>query len=258
MRVAACAFWFQPTRKGYAMAVINGTIFADSLGGTSGDDQINGSLGNDTLKGLGGADRLDGGRGIDTAFYGDSAAGVTVNLATGRGFFGSAEGDTLISIENVYGSAYWDFIVGDGNRNELHGATGSDSLFGGAGDDLLFGEQDGDDLTGGAGADRLIGGDGFDGAFYNDSPVGVFVSLLTNTAAHGDAEGDTFDSIERVVGSAFADNLWGDDGNNTLGGLNGDDFLVGAGGDDQMFGGFGRDRMFGANDGDYLNGGADD
>ena len=50
--------------------------------------------GNDTLKGFGGADRLDGGAGIDTVFYGDSSAGVGINLATGRWVGGSAEGDT--------------------------------------------------------------------------------------------------------------------------------------------------------------------
>ena len=38
---------------------------------------------------------------FDTVFYGDSTAGVGVNLATGSGAGGSAQGDTLISIENM-------------------------------------------------------------------------------------------------------------------------------------------------------------
>src|SRR3954470_6181091 len=75
------------------MATINGTNGGDSLYGTASADVINGLNGNDTLKGFGGADRLDGGAGIDTAFYGDSSAGVGINLATGRGVGGSAEGD---------------------------------------------------------------------------------------------------------------------------------------------------------------------
>jgi hypothetical protein len=44
-------------------------------------------------------------------FYGDSTAGVGVNLATGRGVGGSAEGDTLISIENVFGSNFNDTLT---------------------------------------------------------------------------------------------------------------------------------------------------
>jgi Ca2+-binding RTX toxin-like protein len=78
---------------------IYGTPGDDMLWGTDGGDRIYGYGGNDWLTGNGGADRLDGGAGIDSAFYDDSTVGVTVNLATGRGYLGSAEGDTLVSIE---------------------------------------------------------------------------------------------------------------------------------------------------------------
>jgi Ca2+-binding RTX toxin-like protein len=90
------------------VATINGTNSGDTLYGTAAGDVINGLNGNDSLKGFGGADRLDGGAGIDTVFYGDSTAGVGINLSTGRGVGGSAEGDTLISIENVFGSNFND------------------------------------------------------------------------------------------------------------------------------------------------------
>ncbi|WKV85247.1 hypothetical protein LJJ44_04060 [Pseudomonas sp. B24_DOA] len=43
------------------MAVINGTNGADTLVGTSGDDEINGLGGNDILVGSAGADKLNGG-----------------------------------------------------------------------------------------------------------------------------------------------------------------------------------------------------
>src|SRR3954447_13981789 len=88
------------TKREQTMAIVNGTSSADSLYGTNGADTINGLGGNDTLKGMGGADRLDGGAGIDTAFYSDSSVGVNVNLATGRGLGGTAEGDTLVNVEN--------------------------------------------------------------------------------------------------------------------------------------------------------------
>jgi serralysin len=133
---------------------------------------------------------------------------------------------------------------------------GHDLLKGRGGDDALFGEDGHDNLKGGGGADYLAGGSGSDVVNYSQSSAGVFVSLITNTAAYGDAEGDTFASIEYVVGSSHADNLWGDDGANQLSGLDGADTLKGFGGSDHLFGGGGNDRLFGQNDSDYLDGGA--
>ena len=52
---------------------------------------------------------------------------------------------------------------------------------------------------------------------------GVNVSLAANTAHGGDAEGDSFTSIENLTGSAFDDTLEGDAGNNVLNGGNGVD-----------------------------------
>ena len=51
--------------------------------------------GNDVIQGGGGADYINGGTGTDTASYSDSSVGVTVSLAIGEGFGGTAEGDTL-------------------------------------------------------------------------------------------------------------------------------------------------------------------
>ena len=56
------------------------------------------------------------------------------------------------------------------------------------------------------------------------------VNLGTNTATGGDAEGDTFTSIENLTGSAFDDTLTGDAGNNVLEGAAGADVLDGGDG----------------------------
>jgi Ca2+-binding RTX toxin-like protein len=105
--------------------------------------------------------------GIDTVFYGDSTAGVGVNLATGRGVGGSAEGDTLISIENVFGSNFNDTLTGTSGANQLHGQDGNDVIKGGGGDDFLDGGTGNDilvsdifghsTLDGGAGDDTFKG-----------------------------------------------------------------------------------------------------
>jgi hypothetical protein len=82
---------------------------ADTIFGFGGNDWIFGQGGDDILQGGDGADILNGGDGVDTANYGDSPMGVIVNLATGNGSGGTAEGDTLINIENITGSWFQRF-----------------------------------------------------------------------------------------------------------------------------------------------------
>jgi hypothetical protein len=96
--------------------------------------------------------------------------------------------------------------AGAGNDN-VSGLVGNDRLYGDAGNDLLDGGQGNDWLVGGEGADRLIGGTGNDTASYKGSPVGVVIDLRAGSAAGGDAEGDTFDSIENLAGSSHDDIL---------------------------------------------------
>ena len=118
------------------MAVINGTNGVDTLTGTSEDDQINALAGNDVIKGSAGADKLGGGAGIDTVDYSASAEGINVDVRLGVGLVGrggDAEGDTLVDVENVIGTAFNDtFTVGPD-------ATATKFTFtGGAGDDIYY------------------------------------------------------------------------------------------------------------------------
>jgi Ca2+-binding RTX toxin-like protein len=123
-----------------------GTALADVLTGNSSNNSLTGGAGNDTLAGRAGADTLTGGDGLDTADYSDSATYVDVSLTTG-GNAGDATGDVLSGIEHLLGSAYDDFLFGDGNANRLTGGAGADSLYGGLGNDTL---------VGGAGADHFV------------------------------------------------------------------------------------------------------
>ncbi|MGK9237394.1 hemolysin, partial [Inquilinus limosus] len=69
---------------------------SDVLFGEDGADTLQGGGGADVLHGAGGADRLDGGAGTDTVSYVGSGRGVIVELGSGRGFGGDAEGDELV------------------------------------------------------------------------------------------------------------------------------------------------------------------
>ena len=211
-----------------------------------------------TLIGGEGADILDGGGGdvnFDLAVYSDSQEGVVIDMATGRGFGGTAQGDRLISIERIIGSNHNDTLMGDASGDDFRAAAGNDTLKGFGGDDFLSGEDGDDTLKGAGGADSLLGGAGSDTAAYQDSPTRVFVSLLNNTARFGDAEGDILKSIENVTGSAFNDDLRGNDGVNALNGMAGNDRLDGFGGNDTLLGDGGDDVMDGGTDADTMAGG---
>jgi Ca2+-binding RTX toxin-like protein len=228
----------------------------DAIWGYGGDDEIYAGDGWDYLTGGAGADYLDGGSAFDQAIYADSSVGVMVFLSPGVGFGGTAEGDVLVSIENLAGSEYDDVLSGDGWRNELYGRNGHDRLKGGGGYDRLAGDAGNDMLMGGADGDYMHGGAGFDTASYEGSSTGVVVSLITDSAAYGDAQGDSLDSIENLTGSNHGDNLIGDNGVNVLNGGRGADTLKGYGGSDTIHGEDGDDFMDGGAGYDTMIGGA--
>ena len=133
----------------------------DILSGAAGNDTLIGGAGNDRLFGGEGADSLQGGAGIDLASYAQSRAGVTVNLATNANSGGDATGDTLISVENLFGSRFGDNLTGDLRDNLINGLGGNDIIDGAAGNDKLFSGAGSDILNGGAGDDTLSGQSGF-------------------------------------------------------------------------------------------------
>ena len=245
-----------------------GSDFRDSISGNSrdnvleggaGDDRLSGANGNDLLIGGTGGDVLIGGNGIDTASYRDAAAGVTASLADATLNTGDAAGDEYRTLENLQGSNFRDFLDGDANANVIDGGAGSDFLFGGAGDDTLLGGAGTDLLEGGEGADVLDGGDGRDYVDYRGSTAAVGVDLLNNVGAGGEAEGDTFVSIEAVIGSDFQDLIQGDAANNILYGGGAEDGILGGDGRDIIFGEEGDDQLFGEGGDDVIysgNGGA--
>ncbi|CUS33710.1 hypothetical protein COMA1_11303 [Candidatus Nitrospira nitrosa] len=249
---------------------LNGTTSADTIIGRAGNDTLNGSGGNDRLNGGTGTDILNGGTGIDTADYSNvvingttyigATAGVTVNLGlTGAQNTGGAGTDTLTSIENAIGTNFADRLTGNSANNVLTGLAGNDTLIGGGGNDQL---------TGGSGNDRLDGGTGSDTADYSTATAGVTVGLNLTFAQDTVGGGvDTLLNLENLIGSNFADKLFGDGSNNVLSGLTGNDTLHGNdgrdtlngdGGDDTLFGGTGRDTLRGGSGLDKLYGGSED
>jgi Ca2+-binding RTX toxin-like protein len=239
--------------------VLNGLGDVDWLFGEGGADALNGGTGDDLLKGGGGADALDGGDGIDMASYSDSAAGVTVNLATGTGTGGDAEGDTLANIESLTGSDLNDTLTGNTGANTINGGLGDDTLSGGGGIDTLSGgdgndtliesnpNTPGDVFNGGAGIDTLLA--------TQTWTTGVLFDLVAGTMTYLGTVYDTLSGIENLTLGGNA-NVTGDAnanvitmtsafGNNTVNSGGGDDTVYAGGGNDTVRGGTGTDAVYG-------------
>lgn len=232
-----------PIDLGFAMAErlgeegIAGTDMDDVLVGTANDDLISGGLGRDVLK---------GGEGVDTADYSASAESVDVDLATGEGVGGDAQGDRLEDIENIIGSANNDTLAGDESGNTLTGAAGDDAIKARGGDDVILGGAGDDVINAGEGDDVVDGGDDSDTIFGGKGRDKI-------------AGGDGGDSLFTGEGNDFAtggkgnDLLSGGSGNDILHGGSGDDVLIGGEGKDYMDGGEGIDTaIFDGEAGDYI------
>jgi Ca2+-binding RTX toxin-like protein len=216
-----------------------GSAFNDTLTGNSAANVLSGLDGNDTLNGSFGADTLDGGNGTDTASYANATGAVTVTLTgTGGSSTGADGSDTLVSIENVVGSAFNDTLTGNGSANVLDGGAGADNIQGGGGDDTLVGGDGGDTLDGGAGNNTVD---------YSGSSAAVTINLSSGRGSGGAATGDTLSNIQNIMASAFNDKLTGNGQANVLTGGAGNDQITGGGGSDIMNGGTGADDFIFAN-----------
>ncbi|MDV7141051.1 calcium-binding protein, partial [Tropicimonas sp. TH_r6] len=232
-----------------------GGLGIDLLDGGEGNDTLYGGDGNDKLRGGLGGDMLNGGDGIDRALYNSAASGLNIYLADTSRNTGEAAGDSFVSVEQVVGSDHDDQIIGNDAANSLWGGLGIDLLDGGDGNDTLYGGDGNDKLRGGLGGDMLNGGDGIDRALYNQATSGLRVDLGDSSLNTGEAAGDRYTSVEQVVGTNHADELWGDDNDNSLWGGNLGDLLDGRDGADVLYGGDGDDKLRGGLGGDLLNGG---
>ncbi|MBI5349651.1 MAG: hypothetical protein HZB77_10120, partial [Chloroflexi bacterium] len=173
--------------------------------GSAGNDRIYGMGGDDTLIGLGGDDVIDGGAGSDTVDYSGSGAAVIVNLNLGTATGAAIGSDTLISIENVIGSAFADTLTGSDAANRIEGGAGNDTLTGLNGDDVyVFGDN--------AGNDTIIeqpngGNDTFDYSLSTINHAFTIDATLSALAENiiGGAGDDTFTFVDGVVLAGYID-----------------------------------------------------
>ncbi|MDD7911550.1 M10 family metallopeptidase C-terminal domain-containing protein [Pseudovibrio exalbescens] len=222
------------TGTGTPSDALSNLIFGDD-----GNNTLNGGAGGDTIFGLDGDDLIIGGR--------DSLASRDIN--------------NTIAFEDLE-----DQTESDDGDDVLYGGRGNDTIFGGAGDDILDGGDGDDTLMGQDGVDVFRGGDGVDTVDYShESPFQLLVNLATNVASGGTASGDTFysienligsdDRIDRFIGTDDANHFWGRGGGDVFNGGGGDDILDGGRDGDLLYGDEGNDILIGGSGQDYMNGG---
>ncbi|MBW6396324.1 hypothetical protein KPL78_00625 [Roseomonas sp. HJA6] len=186
------------------IAVVRGTDLGDSIFGSDGNERFRGRGGNDWLDGRGGTgDQLD---------YTQSAAAVSVNLATHRAQDGEGGIDTIYGFEDIRTTNLNDTLIGSAYSDYFAPFGGNDTIDGGGGQDRV--------------------GYGFGQGNVAAPTKGVTVNLVTGVAKDGWGGTDKLISIERINGTNFADSILGgaesnrfrgDAGNDTLnGGLGGD------------------------------------
>ncbi|MCC1491653.1 calcium-binding protein [Cognatishimia sp. F0-27] len=142
--------------------VLNGGNANDRLEGGKGADTLIGGAGDDRMEGGAGDDTMNGSSGTDTIIFPGLYTPVVVDLEAGTATNGG-DLDILFGIENVFGSAANDTIVGShAASNRLEGSDGDDDIFGLDGNDTILGGNDDDRLYGDNGGDRIFGGFGDD------------------------------------------------------------------------------------------------
>jgi Ca2+-binding RTX toxin-like protein len=127
----------------------------------------------------------------------------------------------------------------------LTGTMFDDDWIGTGFGDTFDGGAGNDQIEGGAGADVIAGGDGFDTVTFAHAASRVAAHICGGWA--GDAAGDSYTSIEQLLGSKFSDYLGGGAGADVLRGGAGDDILNGGAGADLLDGGEGFDFVSFAN-----------
>ena len=232
----------------------------ENVTGGMGNDRLTGDGWNNVLIGGPGADVLDGGNavtddgaddrfgteddvstsGTDTASYAGSSAGVTItfserrvnnqDVTTGAGSGGDAEGDRLLNIEKVVGTAHDDTF--NASKTIADGQTFDGGVNATMDDPMTT-------------RDETV-----------DSDTVSYANFNTAVQVYAANHGIQFLNIENLIGGSGGDLLEGNARPNRLEGGAGADTLRGFDDADTLIGGAGNDTLSGGNGFDLFNGGA--
>lgn len=137
----------------------------------------------------------------------------------------------------------------------INGTSGNDVIDPGLGTDSVFAGAGNDNVSSSEGFDYLDGGDGVDRVSFLGLNEGYTIDLANETAvlrSNPGAGTETIIGFENVLGTAFADIIFGSSDTNNLNGAGGNDIILlsssttgfpNPGNGDQVFGGSGDDTI---------------
>lgn len=159
--------------------------------------------------------------------------------------FIDADGDLITDGGQIIMANAGDDTIYDGAGNDIiYGGDGDDVYFGGAGDDVLYGGAGMDRFYGGMGADIYDGGsDSRDEVLYMNAATGLTIDMINAQNSTGEAQGDTYISIERIRGTNFSDIIRLAEGVDVYDARGGNDIIYDAAGFEMMKGGAGADTF---------------
>ena len=207
---------------------LHGTDNNDSISGTTNDEIIYGGSGNDTINGEGGVDIIYGGKGNDTINGGVGEDTIVWNL-----------GDDL---DTVTFSDIDHLKFGEG-------ITFEDLTFYAEGNNLRIVVKG--DMTQGIICNNYYYGNDYRPENIIFADGSIFPIQNSGLVIHHD------DRSERILGTDYADTIYGGKGNDDISGGNGNDIIYGKDGNDTISGGNGTDIIIGGKGNDTINGDGD-
>ena len=197
----------------------DGSIFGDTVTGTSASEYMDGGAGADTLSGLSGPDTFNGGAGNDTIYGGDNGLDEWGNAGQDVAEYAGSESRYTVTHYDSAGAAATSYqangyMTVEDTNTTVGEAEGTDTLY------------------------------GIESVDFN----GDFVSFLSSNT-FVDFDGDGIADVGDQRGTNNADELVGQDIDETLDGAGGDDILWGNGGADFILPGLGTDFVIGGADG---------
>ena len=233
--------------------VLSNTAASSFVVTGAGDDVVVGGIfASDVLAFLGDGDDAADPGGVFEAFGGPgrdlvsyrvgSPVAVSLDDVANDGSASAHDDNIHSDVEDIFGGAGNDVLVGSDDTNLIDGAEGDDTIFGMGGDDLFAAQ--GRDTNFPDGADAMYGGTGTDTVSYADRAEAVAVRLDDLAFDGRPGENDNVHSdVENITGSPNADVLTGSAGPNEILGREGNDLLDGGAGADQISGGVGVDTV---------------
>lgn len=240
-------FWEELSRINWVFGTPNGEVLygtddRDFIFPGGGADTVYAGAGDDTVFAApdNSYDTFYGGDGLDTLSYGESSAGVNVDLVNGT----VSDGSGVDYFHN------FEVIIGSEHADTFTASQHADTVFGGGGDDVFNVRLDTAD-------DIFIGGEGTDTISFMEEMQGVELSLNDGVLSYiGDDMRHHMDVVvgfENISGGSGNDILTGDSGANVLKGNGGDDHLTGGGGNDTLYDGTGADILTGGDGDDEIH-----